>query len=146
MWHPHVHHHHVRAGAPDCVDPGGTVVGLGHHLDTRFGLQDHRDALADQRFVVDQHHGDHRSSSVLVAGPTVPSAGGAVLPAEGGGAVLPTEEGGAVLPAAAAGLSGPGAGSVATTRHPWAVVPALTVPSSSAARSCMPTTPRPPRS
>ena len=57
--HPDVEEHDVGVVLGHGGDRGGAVGRLGHHLDVGLGVQDHREAAADEFLVVGEHHPDH---------------------------------------------------------------------------------------
>src|SRR5690606_25562117 len=120
--HLHVHEHDVRPQLPRQLDGGGTVARLADHLDVVLHREDEGEARAHEGLVVDQQHPRHHATSVELAG-TCAATGAAT--------------------AASAG-SGAGRGSLTRTRKPpVARGPISTTPWWVAARSRMPSRPRP---
>ncbi len=52
--HPDVHQHHIGLQRPHLVERLEAVTGLSHHREITLRLQDHPEAGAQQRLVVDQ--------------------------------------------------------------------------------------------
>ncbi|GAA4239262.1 hypothetical protein GCM10022254_58640 [Actinomadura meridiana] len=57
--HANVEQDDVRIVFSNGGDRGGAVARLGHDFDVGLGVQDHREAAADEFLVVRQHHPDH---------------------------------------------------------------------------------------